>query len=345
MHLSFCYFFENRKLLPSFVYRNISFSSAKGVLIQLSPLKDLRFPLWRSNTLDFWKFLTSLPPKTISYDATTTFTGKLVKISALKASESLLFSLNTSNYFLGFEEEMSLFNGCSICGSGKKKLVNPMIDERNISSYNVGFSSAGRFVVHVNVYEKMLQHKLTGFIGKPVECMQPDRYVVKIWPKENAMMFMETFENEYGGLSSMLKYEEWGESLFFFVEPCFITTKEFMKFDAFFSSDICQDSYRPVSYQLIPLAKEILGFGKCRWVEIQVTGDAGREEGVNEYNAEAKCPICNYGGWCPKENLVLDYTKWDKTDICMTEKGRICISAKASIILNLSSIQLVSNSL
>jgi len=328
MLLGYEYYFSSTEGLPSFAERLWSTEPPGRISIRLDPTSTFKVYAVgevRKATFKFWDLMDSpeadnFPPWYVNI----TYIQQDFNFSKKQFNAAQLLALDTSSLF-GYEFEGIIDRGCPFCGKDKVLNPEPRVDDRTIISWRFAFSDTGRLIVHVDGYEELLEHGLTGFSAFPVWSMYPDYYIVRLWMKKEE--YHRRILLEFGGrLPEEIIHLEWGDTLFYFVPPNIYEREEFKNFENYL---IKLDKADELLYIPNPPARKVGDLPKCRWVWLDITGNAGTEIDKNEYVKEAQCPKCGQGGWLPDGQLKLDYSEWDGSDFCKTETGRICVSKKA----------------
>jgi hypothetical protein len=323
MHLEYRYLFSGSRSIPEFLIIYSQEYHSGEVMVRLSPVSN--FGTWSEMTFKFWEYLKTeeandLPP----WFALTVYGSEEESFRKKDYLAAQLYALDTMTFF-GHETDWPVESGCLVCGNGRVLKQTPMVDESTVVSWQAGFSDKGRFIIHITKYEEMLHLGMKGIKPKPVECRFPDCYVISLWCgniEKNRMLLQEFPEDVPDGVLT----EERGDRTTLIVPSDMLHSGELDDLGSYLAD---LDEKEELYYSLIPPGKEVSGIPACRWVELEITGTAGEELDVNEYHRRAICPNCGHGGFCTRGQLVLDLSKWDASDFCLTEVGRLCVSKRA----------------
>lgn len=323
MYLKYHYLFSSSKGLPPFVYKCQHDEPDGRALLRIDPISESQD--FGEVSRRFWDYLTQVTSDHLpSWSARVSYGAHDTRYGRKARSVARLFALDTS-FLLGREVIGERSPGCPLCGVGKLLNESPKVDERTVISWEFAFTDTGRFVAHIDIYEQLLEMKFSGFESKPVSCLHPDEAVIRAWTghiQKNRELLAQ-----YGaGLPACLRVEEWGDATLIFIPSHVLETKEFRLFHAYLKH---LDEIEELPNDFIPAARQVGNLPRCRWVELIVTGNAGREIPYNEYDPRVRCPSCGKGGLLPIGQMGLNYSEWDGSDFCKTETGRICLSKKA----------------
>jgi len=320
MNEKYIYWFPPGTETPERLWKETTKTPTGWSEIQLSPSRSDEE--WRGKTLWFWDWLRKTG---VSYQthAVVEYYPEGMSFKKREYNQAELFAIDTFS-FLGQELAPPARRGCRFCGNGRVLRNNPVIDERTAIFWRFGFTSTGRFVVHIQVYEEMLLAGLTGYTASPIRCMKPDEYIIILW-RGSLEKVKKDFEAFPGHMPEGIHIEEWGENLILTAAAPLVDGPEFEELNRYLTE---LDEQEVLDYRLIPPASRV-GDIKARWVGIDVTGVVGTELGVNDYKEEIRCPECGMGALCPRGQLRVDASTADGADIGVTETGRICLSKKA----------------
>ena len=328
MYIEYQYFFNNEKKFPSFITDFIDEIPGERYFIRISPNSDDK--VWRKNSLKFLKFLNSPKADSIKpWHTRVVYGAQEDNFKYKEYNESEILALDMTN-ILGYDKNANEQDLCKICG--RKSLENKeiIIDEKTVLYWQIGFSQTNRLIFHVNSFEKILLSNLTGYKANAVKCVYPNDYIIKLWCGN--INKNRTLLNEYNGkFPDGINIEEWIDFTVMIVPEKVYNKNEFIEFDKYLSYLADKDV---LDYDLIPPARKAGQLPICRWVELEIIGNAGIESSLNDYDQNVKCPSCGIGGALPTSKLTIDYSYWDNTDFCITDLGRICVSKKAYKLLN-----------
>ena len=244
------------------------------------------------------------------------------KITKKMLRNSHLFLLNTIPCVQ--EDKLPVDIGCLLCGHGKVRQTDASIDERTLLEWRMGVTDQERVIIHTEIYEILKENGMTGFKPKSlIKTYYPDNYLLMLWRGAsrdylNNYPKQEVFEN-------FIKEEYGSDRCFVQVPPKLIKSSAFKKLDSYLTE---LDSEEKIRYKLIPPGKTIPGLGKSKWIELEITGFAGNETPYNDYIQKAICPMCGKRGFVTENEFNMKKDEWDGSDICLTDKGRICVSSK-----------------